>query len=386
MNILYYIPIISKAHGGIYQYSKRVLDALVETQHNIFVWNESSDFDDYDDLQRVKIVRSDFGVVDRIRFKITRILKSLSTEFSAFNAIELHSPDKKLCRKYEIDLVHSPHQGMPLYDVPFIFTLHDVQELHFPEYFSPLERESRARNNRVACEAASGIVVSYAHVKDDLLNFFGLDKGRIHILFIGTSDNTLKPRITHPQLETTKDPFILYPAATWPHKNHISLLKSFRMVLDNGVKIKLFCTGHKTEYLDEIKSAVKELRLESSVKFLGIVSDTRLKELYQDCLGVVVPTKYEAGSFPLMEAIAQEIPVICSNVTSLPDTIQNLKFVFDPDNLEEMSSMMTKLIRDPSYITENIENSKSIRASIVDQPLTEKLEIILNNALSPNGT
>jgi glycosyltransferase involved in cell wall biosynthesis len=382
VNVLYYIPKISKAQGGIYQYSKRVLNALVETEHEIFIWNENSDFDEFDNLSGVSVVRSNFGIIDRIRYKFTRVLKSLSGEFSALKGIELYSPDKKLCRKYKIDLVHSPHQGIPIYSVPFIFTLHDVQELHFPEYFSSLEREVRARNNRLACEAAKGVIVSYTHVKNDLIKFFGLNQSNIHTLFIGTSDNSLMPRINTPQLESSESPFILYPAATWPHKNHINLLKAFRLVLNKDERVKLVCTGHKTEYFEQISSTLNELRLEESVEYLGVVSNARLKELYQNCLGVVVPTKYEAGSFPLMEAIAQEIPVVCSNVTSLPDTIQNPNFVFDPDNIEEMASLMMKLISDQNFISENIENSRKLRSSIVDQPLTVKLGEIVTKAFS----
>jgi glycosyltransferase involved in cell wall biosynthesis len=147
-------------------------------------------------------------------------------------------------------------------------------------------------------------------------------------------------------------------------------------------RLKLICTGHQTEYFNYLKALRTELQLEDKVEFKGVVSDAELKRLYKECLGVVVPTKYEAGSFPLMEAIAQTIPVICSNTTSLPDTIKDERFVFDPDDVTGMSKMMKQLILNEQYRKSNIYNSKVIRDSVVNQKIDLHLEKLLSKLSS----
>jgi hypothetical protein len=75
---------------------------------------------------------------------------------------------------------------------------------------------------------------------------------------------------------------------------------------------------------------------------------------------VVVPTLYEAGSFPLNEAMNYGIPVICSNVTSLPDQIQDKRYIFDPNNIDEMADKMNMMLTDKMARQMNTDNSHKI--------------------------
>ena len=79
---------------------------------------------------------------------------------------------------------------------------------------------------------------------------------------------------------------------------------------------------------------ISELNLSEAVHFLGIVPEEDLISLYKNSSLVVIPTLYEAGSGPLYEAMRYQVPVICSNVTSLPDTVSNDEFLFDPNDMK----------------------------------------------------
>ena len=72
---------------------------------------------------------------------------------------------------------------------------------------------------------------------------------------------------------------------------------------------------------------------------------------------VVIPTRYEAGSGPLYEAMKYSAPVICSNVTSLPDTMGNNEFLFDPENENEIAGKIEVMLTDENAISRNINNS-----------------------------
>ena len=117
------------------------------------------------------------------------------------------------------------------------------------------------------------------------------------------------------------------------------------------------CTGNKTEYITILKKMLK-LGLKNSVKFLGIVPEEDLIGLYKNSELVVIPTLYEAGSGPLYEAMRYNVPVICANTTSLPDTINNPKYVFNPNDVNNLSVLIIKMLTDDNEMRDNITNSK----------------------------
>ena len=75
-------------------------------------------------------------------------------------------------------------------------------------------------------------------------------------------------------------------------------------------------------------------------------------------MGVIIPTLYEAGSFPLMESILLNVPVICSNVTSLPETIGNDKFVFAPYDIDDISKKLIQFWNDEEFRKGNLRQIK----------------------------
>ena len=122
--------------------------------------------------------------------------------------------------------------------------------------------------------------------------------------------------------------------------------------------MSLICTGNKTKHYSTIHNKIEEFKLSHAIHFLGIVPEEDLISLYKNSSLVVIPTLYEAGSGPLFEAMRFEVPVICSNVTSLPDSIGSNEFLFDPENVNEIADKIKMGLTDESYRRKNIENSK----------------------------
>lgn len=261
---------------------------------------------------------------------------------------------------------HHPYVVPPLLElqIPYIVTVHDVQELHFPSYFSPAQRAIRAMHHWKTLDQASKVIVSYEHVKADLIKFFGLGEDKIHVCPIPFGSISLTPpdeaaaRAYGEQYSLWK-PFLLYPSQTWRHKNHSQLLRALRTVKrQRGLEVKLICTGAKSEYYPEIAKQVEALGLVDSVMFTGLVPEGELCWLYRNAALVTIPTEYEAGSFPLYEAMLQGAPVICSDVTSLPETIGDRRFVFSPYDVDELSNLIYRMITERELREQNIANSR----------------------------
>jgi len=97
--------------------------------------------------------------------------------------------------------------------------------------------------------------------------------------------------------------------------------------------------------------------LTEATHFLGLVPEEDLICLYKNSSLVVIPTLYEAGSAPLYEAMRYQVPVICSNVTSLPETIGNEEFIFDPNEVSEIAIKIKKILMDSTFREKNLMNS-----------------------------
>jgi glycosyltransferase involved in cell wall biosynthesis len=388
MNILFFIPSLSKSSGGIYQYSITLLKNLLKDSNNnkYYIYNNL----DIDDLNRLtkqypdKILLLDSDDINEPFFNyfnrgMRKILSILLNKIHLKLTIRRSSDVDHLIKKYNIDVIHSPIVALPIYsNASKVATIHDVLQLHYPDYFTSDELNSRKINFKSIIDVADAVIVSYEHIKKDIIRFFNKDSQKIHVCLLNMEDLWFsqfdEKSIINLDAYNLPSTFILFPSATWEHKNHKNLLEAIHYLKAvKGIHVNLVCTGHQTRYFENIKRKVNELGIEDQVWFLGIVSDRDLFSLYRKCSGVVIPTLYEAGSFPLMESILMGIPVICSNVTSLPETIGDDQFTFDPSDYAEMAEKIERLVFDEKYRLDNIENSKKQSVRLKNENLAKSV-------------
>lgn len=273
---------------------------------------------------------------------------------------------QRICQKLKIDIVHSPYNP-PYTLTPVVWTLHDCQELIFPDYFPPDERLRRAWARLESFMTSPHVIVSYDHIKKDIIKYFSINENDIQVLPINMSNSWVlnQPPREARSVENLDLPlkYLFYPANMWEHKNHIAILKAMTRLIREGFKdIHVVFSGNKTGFYSQIEEFVTKNHLQSNVTFTGMITQDELQLVYKRALAVVIPTKYEAGSFPLMESILMEVPVICSNVTSLPDTIQNDRYLFDPDDYTRLAGLIYELWCNEDFRNENILHLKAIRS------------------------
>ncbi|MEZ5025808.1 MAG: glycosyltransferase family 1 protein [Chitinophagales bacterium] len=362
MNILFFIPDKDPRSGGIFQYINCLLEILGssedENRYYLLLRDNTAYFLDYEKrFKNIKCIpEHESGANSTLLSWKEKIQKGISKVFQKINIqlnITTANSLDKVIGKYAIDVVHFPYIRWEKLNVPTITTIHDVQELYFPEYFSAEERTKRAVNNFKYITNANHIIVSYQHIKNDIVRFFQQPQEKIDVVLLNMQHLWFDKFLLNKEeyKKTVKEPYLLYPAVTWQHKNHLNLLKAILHLRETkNINVKLICTGKTTEYYTQtLHLFIVENRLDNNVSFVGIVDDENLFSLYQNAVGVVVPTKYEAGSFPLMESIMMQIPVICSNVTSLPETIGNEKYIFNPDDIQEMADKIELLFTSEEF-------------------------------------
>ena len=263
-----------------------------------------------------------------------------------------------------IDVMHFTMQNAFLTEIPSIYHPHDLQHIHLPEIFSVRRRVLRDQMYRTFCEQASMVAAVSRFVKDDLLKNYQLPEEKVKVVPLAPvvtaySESSLEDLERVRQKFSLPECFIFYPAQTWSHKNHIGLLNALALLRDEKrVKVEAVFSGRKDGFYKIIEQRVEELRLEDQVKFLDFVDPVELRSLYQLCRCVVIPTKFEAASFPLWEAFIMGVPAACSNVTSLPEQAGDAALLFDPDKPDEMACQIHKLWRDEKLRAELVEKGR----------------------------
>ena len=259
------------------------------------------------------------------------------------------------------DVLHFPTQTFTLCALPTIFNPHDLQHFHYPQFFTPLELVGRDMF-RAACHFSNMVVVGSEWIKQDVIRQFGVSGDKVQVI-PWAPPTAQYPQIGPAQVEETKrrlglpESYALYPAVTWPHKNHLRLLDALAKLRDDrGLVVNLVCTGAKYEsHWPKIEQRMRELRLESQVRFLGFLSESDLRAVYRLARFLVLPTLFEADSCPIHEAWSEGVPVASSNQSALPDQIADAGLLFDAKDISAISNAIQEMWDDVRLRRELIE-------------------------------
>jgi glycosyltransferase involved in cell wall biosynthesis len=258
------------------------------------------------------------------------------------------------------DVIHFPYPDYVLcQSVPTVYNPHDLQHLHYPGFFAPEEIRRREIVYPAACEAAQIIVAASQFVKQDISRRYGTSADKIQVIPWSPPETRLSEftekdvGALFEKYEIPPRPFILYPAMTWEHKNHLRLLEAVAGLRDHeNLKINVVCTGHKNSFYPNIERRLRELKLENQVKFPGVVSTEELSLLYRLAQFVIIPTLFEAASAPLFEAWQHGAAVACSRVTSLPEQAGSAALFFDPFSVGEIANALKTMTADENLRSE----------------------------------
>jgi glycosyltransferase involved in cell wall biosynthesis len=276
-------------------------------------------------------------------------------------SIKLEQSDGTIERA-KVDVMHFTKQGAFLTDIPSIYQPHDLQHLHLPQFFTPWLSMDRELKYRSFCHQARMVVAMSSWGKRDLVQHYGLPPEKVSVIPWGPVTEAY-PSPTSADLEAARDKFrlpgefVFYPAATWQHKNHLTLLSALAVLRDRyRLSVQLVCSGQISSFFPELKKQIRDLELSDQVRFLGFVSPMELQCLYQLCRCVIFPSKFEGFGMPLIEAFLAGAPAACSNVTCLPELAGDAAFLFDPDTTSEVAEAIRRLWTD-----------EALRATLADR-------------------
>lgn len=250
----------------------------------------------------------------------------------------------------KFDVVHFPTQDAYLTELPTIYQPHDLQHLHYPEFFSKAEFALRERHYRAFCDQATFVCVHAEWTKQDIINCYGLTPGKVAVIKWGTVFDAYEtPSARSCEITAAKynlaSQFFFYPAVTWPHKNHEIIIRALGVLKGkHNLSPHVYCTGASTPFLRTLHRMARELGVFQQMHYLGFVSPDDLQAIYGAATALVYASKFEGFGLPILEAFHAGLPVVCSNASVLPEIAQDGVLYFNPDSPEELATHMKTIL------------------------------------------
>ena len=183
-----------------------------------------------------------------------------------------------------------------------------MQEKYYPHYFTLYERFTRSVNNQTLVKCAFKIICESEYVKNDIIKFTDTKPGKVVIIHSPPPENLVNFLFKKDKYILIKSKYnlpnnyIIYPAQSWPHKNHLKLLEAFSIVNKNHLDINLILTGNINNNYKYIIKRIYELGISNKVKHLGCISYEELLYVYKMSTMLVMPTLFESVSIPIYES------------------------------------------------------------------------------------
>lgn len=279
----------------------------------------------------------------------------------------------QLLKSHEVDLLYCPFTA-PIYQepgIPTVVTVYDLQYHDYPQFFSAEERYHRAQHFQQACQHADRLICISEYVRDSVLKNTMLLAHKVRTIPICLAsrlpiptDHKVKAVLQYWQLLPQQ--FLLYPANFWQHKNHEMLLTAFNLYRHQNASsnLKLVCTGAPHERMYSLQEAAQRMGIEEWVIFPGYLADEELAALMSSCLAVIFPSLYEGFGMPILEGMAWNKPVLCSNLTSMPEVAGGAAYLFDPRKPLEMVAAIQRVAENPAFCDQLINQGKKRLAMV----------------------
>jgi glycosyltransferase involved in cell wall biosynthesis len=249
----------------------------------------------------------------------------------------------------DIDLVHYPLTvPVPRARLPRVVTLHDLQHLELPEYFSRAERLYRRFAYDGAARMADVVITPTQHARDMLAERLGVDPARVVVAPHGVDHERFNPAAADHVPFELPERFLYYPANLWPHKNHERLLEALARAAERDIALVL--SGNPYDRLDRLRASAARLGVADRVTHLGFVDHAVVPALMRRARAMIFPSLFEGFGQPPLEAMACGCAVASSVGGALGEVCSGAVLELDPRDVDSIAAAIDRLGSDDALV------------------------------------
>jgi len=282
-------------------------------------------------------------------------------------------------KKYKADLFLSPDGWLSLRTgVKSMTVIHDLNFEHYPEFIpSHIQQYYKYFFHRFA-KKASRIATVSEFTKNDISEKYGISKDLIDVVYNGANES-FGPVTNDIKVKTREEysrscPYFLSVGLIHPRKNTANLFRSFdKFKIDDNQGIKLLVVGEKKWWTGEIRSAYENMKFREEVIFCGRLNSSELGKVTASALAMVYVSFFEGFGIPILEAFYCDIPLITSDISSMPEIAGDAALLIDPSSVDSITDAMKQIANDELLRAELVNKGKIRRQNFSWQASAEKL-------------
>lgn len=373
----------TKKYGGVYQYFLSLINSLSIGQgyDSLIFYNNPE--------EKFKKIKAIF--VNSKENSFLRLFRKLVTLLN----FRFYWGGFKVIKDFDLDLFIFPYPTLDscYLKVPYIVAIHDLMHKYYPFY----SRLKRLINYDVpffmSAKHSVFVVVDSERGKEDLMHFYKIPEEKIKIIpflpppyiyeYKDINQQVINRLLLKYNLPTD---FIFYPAQFWPIKNHLRLIKALHLIQECfKIEIPVVFVGSPFVAFKKVISMVNKLKLKDQVHYLGYVSNEEIIALYKRSRALVFPSLAGPTNIPILEAFVLGVPVVCSNLFSMPEQVGDAGILFDPFDIEDMAEKIHKVWVNEGLRRELTRKGYERVKDLTPKNYAKKWEEVIKEALEKIG-
>ncbi|MDB5054940.1 MAG: glycosyltransferase family 1 protein [Bacilli bacterium] len=254
--------------------------------------------------------------------------------------------------KDKADLFHGTNfTHFPVVRGKSVVTIHDLAFMRFPDSTSKRIYQHHSRWVPYSAQKADRIIADSMQTKNDIIELLQVSPDKIDVIHLA-ADKKFRPLPEHEYRPITQkynlpEKYILFVGTVEPRKNLLGLVQAYELLKQNHpITEKLVIVGARGWKYTPIFEWIQQHHLETDIIFTGYIEDDDLVALYNAATIFVLPSIYEGFGIPILEAMQCGIPVIASNVSSIPEVVGESGILVDPHYHEGWAKAMLRLLTD----------------------------------------
>ena len=289
---------------------------------------------------------SDFIFADNI----TPVILSPPTRHPILQYIWLEFSMVRLLKKLKPDLFLSTDGFLSLRTkTPSVTVIHDLNFEHYPQDVKWSDRKFYRRYFPRYARKAKRIATVSQYSKQDIINCYGIESDKIDVTCNGV--NELYQPLTQEEIDSVREnltggePYFIYIGALRPRKNLQTLFCAFDEYRKKypEAQEKLVIVGTQRWYGEEMKTAYETMKHRSQVIFTGNLSPAQLRMTLGAALALTYVSYFEGFGIPIVEAFQAGVPVITSNITSMPEVAGEAAILINPFDQQSITQAMQQI-------------------------------------------
>lgn len=284
----------------------------------------------------------------------------------------------RILQRFQPDLFLSPDGYLTLKThVPSLPVIHDINFEHFPEDLPYWYRKYYRHYFPRYAQKAARIATVSEFSKQDIAQSYNVSTDLIDVVYNGVSDRFRK--LTLGEKSSIKDelaegsPYFIVLGAIHPRKNIARILQAFDKFKNSGANAeKLLFIGRKKWWTKEMQTALDQMKYRKDVFFREDLNSTQVAHAVGGAEALIYTSLFEGFGIPILEAMQCGVPVITSDLSSMPEVANDAALLANPYSVDSIAEQMQRLIRVPG-LSEDLILKGSLRTQTFSWDQTAKL-------------